>query len=103
MFRFKTINSLKDTAKCAPITCLLSDSRRLAGVPLWSFLTQEYPALLYTKVSLIRRVAALVCRAKGLGIQEILNWFNKNECHTFSKFPSEQVTKIGSAMRNGEN
>lgn len=68
-----------------------------------SFLTQSYPsALLHTKVSLIGRAATLMCRAKGLRIQEILNWFNRNGHHTFLKLYSDQVTKIGSTMRIGE-
>lgn len=64
------------------------------GVPLWPFLTQSRPSdLLHTKVSLIGRAATLICRAKGWGIPEILNWFYKNGHHTFSKLAGEQVTK----------
>ena len=44
-----------------------------------------------------------MCRAKGLRIQEIPNWFNRNGHHTFLKLYSDQVTKIGSTMRIGKN
>lgn len=41
-------------------------------------------------------------RGRELGIQEILNWFNKNEHHTFLKLHTDRVTKIGSVMRIGK-
>lgn len=43
-----------------------------------------------------------MCRPKGLQIQEITNWFNKNGHHTFLKLFREQVTKTGSTMRTGK-
>lgn len=49
------------------------------------------------------RAATLVCGAKGLGIQETLNWFNKNEYHTFWKLSSDHRTKIQSTMRIERN
>lgn len=58
---------------------------------------------MHTKVSLTGRVATLMCRPKGLEIQEIRNWFNKNGHHTFLKLFGEQVTKIGSTMKTGKN
>lgn len=73
------------------------------GHPLWSFLTQMQPsALLHTKVSLTGRAATLMCRPKGLEVQEIPNWFNKNGQHIFLKLFSEQVTKIESTTRTGK-
>lgn len=47
--------------------------------------------------------SARLRRGRELGIQEILNWFNKNEHHTFLKLHSDQAIKIGSVMRIGKN
>ena len=47
--------------------------------------------------------SACLRRGRELGIQEILNWFNKNEHHTFLKIHSDWVTKIVSVMRIGKN
>lgn len=41
----------------------------------------------------------LLRRGQELGIQEILNWFSKNEHHTFLKLYSDRITKIESVMR----
>lgn len=49
-----------------------------------------------------QKSSTLLCKGRELGIQEILNWFNKNEHHTL-KLHSDQVTKIGSVMRIGKN
>lgn len=73
------------------------------GRPLWSFLTQMQPsALLHTKVSLMGKAATLMCRPKGLEVQEIPNWFSENVHRIFLKVLSEQVTKIESTMRTGK-
>lgn len=82
---------------------IFSQTQKMVGVSLWSFLTQEYlSAFTHTKASLSGRAATLMCRAKGSRLQEVINWFNRNECHTFQKLCRGQGTKAGSAENWGE-